>query len=74
MKIVIVGASGSGTTALGKEIKKKTDFTHLDADDYYWRQTELPFSKKVPLNERNEKIKINFLSKENVIISGSMVR
>jgi adenylate kinase family enzyme len=73
MKILVFGASGSGTTTLGKEIGKRTDFVHLDADDYYWKQTENPFTEKVPLNERNEKIKNDFLSSENVIISGSMV-
>ena len=40
MKILIFGASGSGTTTLGKEIEKITDFTHLDVDDYYWKKTE----------------------------------
>ena len=39
MKILIFGASGSGTTTLGKEIEKRTDFTHLDIDDYYWKKT-----------------------------------
>lgn len=73
MKILIFGASGSGTTTLGKEIEKRTDFVHLDADDYYWKPTENPYTEKVPLDERNEKIKIDFLKNKNVIISGSMV-
>ena len=73
MKILIFGASGSGTTTLGKELEKKSDFVHLDADDFYWRKTEEPFTEKVPLIERNEKIKIDFQKNKNVIISGSMV-
>ncbi|BDD11489.1 hypothetical protein FUAX_39210 (plasmid) [Fulvitalea axinellae] len=42
MKILIFGASGSGTTTLGKEIAKRAKFTHLDADDYYWKPTNPP--------------------------------
>ncbi|NER12093.1 AAA family ATPase [Leptobacterium flavescens] len=73
MKILIFGASGSGTTTLGKEIEKATDFVHLDADDYYWKKTDPPFTEKIPLAERNEKIKSDFNKNENVVISGSMI-
>ncbi|WP_075341915.1 AAA family ATPase [Tenacibaculum agarivorans] len=73
MKILIFGASGSGTTTLGSEIEKKTDFKHLDADDYYWEKTNPPFQRKVPLLKRNEYLKKDFERFENVIISGSMI-
>lgn len=73
MKILIFGASGSGTTTLGKEIEKRSDFKHLDADDYYWKKTNPPYQIKIPLVERNEKLKIDFEKFENVIISGSVV-
>jgi len=73
MKILIFGASGSGTTTLGKEIEKRTDFVHLDVDDYYWKQTEPPFQEKTPLTQRNENLKTDFKKYKNVIISGSMV-
>lgn len=73
MKILIFGASGSGTTTLGKEIEKKTDYVHLDVDNYYWKKTDQPFQEKVPLTERNEHLKTDFQKHPNVIISGSMV-
>jgi len=73
MKLLIFGASGSGTTTLGKEIEKNTNFKHLDVDDYYWKKTESPFQEKIPLNKRNENLKTNFDKFENVIVSGSMV-
>lgn len=43
MKLLIIGASGSGTTTHAIAFSKVTDFTHLDADDYYWNPTNLPF-------------------------------
>ncbi len=73
MKIVLFGASGSGTTTLGHEIEKRTNFKHLDADDYYWKKTNPPFSEKVPLTQRNENLKADFNNSENVIVSGSLV-
>tara|TARA_R100001369_G_scaffold90332_1_gene129200 strand:- start:166 stop:720 length:555 start_codon:yes stop_codon:yes gene_type:complete len=73
MKILIFGASGSGTTTLGKEIEKRTDLTHLDVDDYYWKKTQPPFQEKIPLTERNKNLKTDFNKFENLVISGSMV-
>ncbi|MEP1094915.1 MAG: AAA family ATPase [Cyclobacteriaceae bacterium] len=73
MKILIFGASGSGTTTLSAEIKKKTGFVHLDVDDFYWKKTEPPFQEKIPLTERNRNLRYDFEKFENVIISGSMV-
>ncbi len=73
MKILIFGASGSGTTTLGKEIEERTDFVHLDVDDYYWKKTKLPFQEKIPMKERNENLKADFNKNKNIVISGSMV-
>ncbi|KYG78967.1 AAA family ATPase [Roseivirga echinicomitans] len=73
MKILIFGASGFGTTTLGKEIGKRTGFVHLDVDLYYWKKTELPFQEKIALSERNENLKTDFKKHENVIITGSLV-
>ena len=73
MKILIFGASGSGTTTLGEELAKRIDCVHLDADDYYWKKTDPPFLIKIPLAERNTKLKTNFNHNENLVLSGSMV-
>lgn len=73
MKVLIFGASGSGTTTLAKEIEKRTTFVHLDVDDYYWKKTTPPFQEKIPLKQRNKNLKTDFEKYENVIISGSMV-
>ncbi|WP_299246784.1 AAA family ATPase [uncultured Aquimarina sp.] len=73
MKILLFGASGSGTTTLGNEIEKRTDFKHLDVDDYYWKKTNPPFQEKISLLERNANLKTDFKKFANVIVSGSMV-
>ncbi|WP_196894335.1 AAA family ATPase [Aureivirga marina] len=73
MKIIIFGASGSGTTTLGKSLAEKLGWNHLDADDYYWKKTNPPFQEKETFEERNQKLLKDFLKSENVIISGSLV-
>jgi adenylate kinase family enzyme len=46
MKVLIFAASGSGTTTLGKEIEKRTNFKHLDVDTYYWKKLYHHFKLK----------------------------
>ena len=55
--IHIFGASGSGTTTLGKKICEELGYTLMDTDDYFWIPTEPPFTLKRP---------------KNVVISGSL--
>lgn len=73
MKILLIGASGSGTTTLGKALSSVTSFKHLDVDDYYWKATNPPFQEKISLAERNENLTNDFQNDKNVIVSGSLV-
>lgn len=73
MKIHIFGASGSGTTTLGKILGQKLGWVHLDADDYYWKRTNPPFQTKIPLPIRNARITQDINAADAAIISGSMV-
>ncbi len=73
MKVLVIGASGSGTTTLAKAIGENFGFLHLDADDYYWAKTNPPFKIKVPLVERQESLWKGSQSTHKVVISGSLV-
>lgn len=73
MKVLIMGASGSGTTTLGKALAKKLSFHHLDVDDYYWKKTDPPFQQKVMPSLRRKNLLQDFSSHENVFVSGSLV-
>ena len=74
MQIVhIFGASGSGTSTLGRAISERTGFAFLDSDDYIWAPTDPPFTtlrthaERLPLLQRDlERI-------ENAVLSGSLV-
>jgi adenylate kinase family enzyme len=44
-RIHLVGASGSGTTTLGRALAQHLGVPHFDADDYYWLPTEPKFEQ-----------------------------
>ena len=73
MKILIFGASGSGTTTVGKALAETLDFIHLDVDNYYWEQTTPPFQVKISSTQRNAALLRAFRNHKNVIVSGSLV-
>lgn len=42
--IIIFGANGSGKTTLGRELSRVLGFKRMDAEDYYFREAEIPYS------------------------------
>lgn len=43
MRVHIVGASGSGTTTLGRALATRLGTPHFDTDDYFWLPSVPPF-------------------------------
>ena len=50
--IMIFGASGAGSTTLGREIAQLLNFEHFDTDDYFFESSDTNFTKERPLQER----------------------
>lgn len=44
MKVFVMGASGSGTSTLGLALAKKLNIIHADSDNFYWEETDPPFT------------------------------
>lgn len=72
MKLIIFGASGSGTTTLAQALSKELQWIHLDADDYYWEKSDPPFQHKVPMETRNQTLRRDIESADKLIVSGSL--
>ena len=71
--IIVFGASGSGTTALGVELSRLLGFTHFDLDDYFWNwDTEIPFTAPCPRKERIEKLMKAVGDCTSFVMSGSL--
>ncbi len=73
MRIHILGASGSGTTTLGRALARELAIDHFDADAFYWEQTDPPFTVKRPVAERIRILRPLLLQSEHWALSGSMV-
>ncbi|MGE0001414.1 MAG: AAA family ATPase [Fimbriimonadaceae bacterium] len=72
-RIHIVGASGSGTSTLGRSVAGRIRGKFLDTDDFYWLPTEPPFTQKRPIPERIQMIGQAVESVEEWVLSGSLV-
>ena len=70
--IHIFGASGSGTTTLGKKISEELGYRHMDTDDYYWLPTDPKFTQKRSVQERIALMKRDIEEAENVVLSGAL--
>jgi AAA domain len=46
MRILITGASGAGTSTLGRGLAKEVGIPHFDADDYFWLPTDPPYVER----------------------------
>ncbi|MBR3928550.1 MAG: AAA family ATPase [Clostridia bacterium] len=70
--IHIFGASGAGTTMLGRKISKELGFFFMDTDDYFWMPTEIPYTVKRPVDDRLALMIRDIEANENVVLSGSL--
>lgn len=71
--IHIYGASGSGTSTIGRFICEKTGYYFMDTDDYFWEPTNPPFTVKRKIPDRIALMRKDIAKYESVVISGSLV-
>lgn len=60
-RVHILGASGSGTTTLGRALAQAWSVPHADADDYFWVPADPPYLQKRPVEERITLMQAMFL-------------
>jgi adenylate kinase family enzyme len=72
MRILVTGASGSGTTTLGRALAAELQAAHLDLDDCYWLPTQPPYRHKRDAVERLA-LCVQHLRAPALVASGSLV-
>jgi adenylate kinase family enzyme len=72
-RVHITGASGSGTTTLGRGLGEKLHWPAFDADDYYWLPTTPPFREKRDKDERLALLQPDLQAHPSCILTGSIV-
>jgi adenylate kinase family enzyme len=71
MKIHLLGPSGSGTSSLGNLISQCYKVVHLDSDDLFWADTDIPYTQKRSAQERTQLLKSFIKENQHWVISGS---
>lgn len=71
-RIHVFGASGSGVTTLGAALSERLNLLHLDTDDFYWRETQIPYSEKNTPEHRIASIRECITDHQSWVLSGSL--
>ncbi len=69
--IHLYGASGSGTSTIGRSLCERLGYFFMDTDDYYWETTEPPYTVKRNISDRLVRIKRDIEEHSCVVVSGS---
>ena len=71
-RIHILGASGSGTTTLGRALAKRLQCPHFDTDDYFWLPTNPPFAQQRERMEHQQLLMDDLTAHDSWVVSGSL--
>jgi uridine kinase len=73
VRVLITGASGSGTTTLGGALASSIGGVFFDADDFYWMPTDPPFAEKRNRDLRSSLFSDALRSHPRVVVAGSIM-
>ncbi|MFD4173393.1 P-loop NTPase family protein [Streptomyces anulatus] len=71
-RLLITGASGTGTTTLGRALATLRAVPHAEVDDYLWLPTSPPYTHKRPVDQRIALMEALFVPRDSWILSGSL--
>ena len=72
MRMLIIGASGSGVTTLGEALSKELTIPYFDADFYYWERTDPPFQVRREAAIRDQQLAEDISKEAQWIVGGSL--
>lgn len=70
-RLLVTGASGTGTSTLGRRLADALASQHFDLDDFFWHPTDPPFSRRRDGGERVSLMQALFLPRSDWVISGA---
>ncbi|HMO16255.1 MAG TPA: hypothetical protein PKD64_18680 [Pirellulaceae bacterium] len=71
-RINVIGASGSGTSTLGRSLASALAIPHFESDDYFHAPTDPPFQRQRSAEERYELICRDLRRDSNWVLSGGI--
>jgi adenylate kinase family enzyme len=73
MSVLVTGASGAGTTTLGRALAQHWEVPHVDVDDYFWTDADPPFTVKRSATERVALLSAFLQQHPLSVLSGSVM-
>lgn len=73
MRLLVTGASGSGTSTLGRALSESIGGSHLESDDYFWLPTSPPYQKRRDSKDRLQVLMSDMRACSTPVLSGSIV-
>jgi adenylate kinase family enzyme len=75
IRIHVFGASGSGTTTLGRALSQRLGVPHFDTDDFFWVKTDPPYQTSRAVPERQAMLRAALDgAPSGWVVSGSLVK
>jgi adenylate kinase family enzyme len=71
--VLVTGASGSGTTTLGRALAVRLQAPFFDADDYYWLPTNSPFNAQRDPASRLGLFLDDLRKTQSAVVAGSVM-
>jgi adenylate kinase family enzyme len=72
IRINLIGASGSGTSTVGRSLASALSLPHFESDDYFHATSDPPFQNPRPAEERFELIRRDLLPDASWVLSGGI--
>jgi adenylate kinase family enzyme len=71
-RVHFVGASGAGTTTLGRAFALRQNLSHFETDAYLWEPTEPPYQRLRPKDARVHLLRADLEAISGWVLSGSL--
>ena len=70
--IILLGASGSGITTLGRELAQVLGFAHFDVETYWFCESDIPYTVIRPQEERSAMLLADMKKHGSFVLSGDV--
>lgn len=71
-RIILLGANGSGKSTLGRELANVLNSAHIDVEEYYFYQSDIPYTEMRPAEERNAMLLADMKKHGSFVMSGDI--
>lgn len=70
--IIMLGANGTGKSTLGCELARVLNVAHIDVEEYYFYQADIPYTAMRPVEERNAMLLSDMKKHGSFVMSGDV--